>query len=722
MTNGDMEPASKFTSDIWRSPQTKRRRLHVSTNLTKKMANDVNVVRVLTAFSSCTSKPENFIEVQDKLATQLETVTKQLYDATKILEDDTAVGDALPELIVDNFDNEQMWQEIELQNDPTITALLTSVSRAVASKNLTFAAARHKEKIQEEEIEGEEDEENEDDDIGDLRLDQNSSDDDESEEEKEMKLLLDKAEALVGGEIDSDDDNDGLEMLSDDDDLDEPTGKNSDQKGILKSDGASKKKRSKPTTRSIVDDRFFKLADMEAFLEQEDAKEGRRMRKEHGKDVSSSDEDEEEEVDMFADIPSEDEQDSGDKKRLNYDDFFDPPSDMEGAEGEEGTEVEEGRKGNKRVQFTQQEDVSEEESACEDLASGGNDQKQQRNLLDDSDDGDEDMTEESKSSFEKRQQRLRKKIESMEKESVSDKPWQLWGEIASDKRPENSLLQEDLDFEHTTRPAPAITEETTMKLEDLIKQRVKDQAWDDVERKVKQVDTPFEYKKRVVLDQEKSKLSLGEVYEAEFLKQTEAEDMEVRDDPQHAEIKKMMDSLFVKLDALSNFHYTPKPAAPEIKIVSNQPAIAMEEVAPVAVSDTAMLAPQEIQEKAKKELKGPTEKTEADRKRDLRIKKKAQRERRLNREHKEKIVKKKNLGLGNKYAKEQAMREMEKQGKVSKSVHVIKDDNKAKKNLTSSKQFFGQLQEEVNAHVKNKRNQKTQKAKENGLSSSKLKL
>ena len=56
------------------------------------------------------------------------------------------------------------------------------------------------------------------------------------------------------------------------------------------------------------------------------------------------------------------------------------------------------------------------------------------------------------------------------------------------------------------------------------------------------------------------------------------------------------------------------------------------------------------------------------------------------------------------------------------SVPIKQDDNKAKKNLTSSKQFFGQLQEEVNAHVKNKRNQKTQKAKENGLSSSKLKL
>ena len=47
---------------------------------------------------------------------------------------------------------------------------------------------------------------------------------------------------------------------------------------------------------------------------------------------------------------------------------------------------------------------------------------------------------------------LKKKIETMEKSSVSDRPWQLWGEIAADKRPENSLLQEDLDFEHTTRP------------------------------------------------------------------------------------------------------------------------------------------------------------------------------------------------------------------------------------------------------------------------------
>lgn len=118
-----------------------------------------------------------------------------------------------------------------------------------------------------------------------------------------------------------------------------------------------------------------------------------------------------------------------------------------------------------------------------------------------------------KSSFELRQERLKAKIKEMEDEAVAPKPWQLMGETKAELRPENALLEEDLFFDHTTRQAPVVTEETTKTLEDIIRQRIKDQAFDDVERKIKPVYDPTEFKKKLVLDQEKSKFSLAEIYE-----------------------------------------------------------------------------------------------------------------------------------------------------------------------------------------------------------------
>nr|XP_009794923.1 PREDICTED: U3 small nucleolar ribonucleoprotein protein MPP10-like [Nicotiana sylvestris]XP_016438814.1 PREDICTED: U3 small nucleolar ribonucleoprotein protein MPP10-like [Nicotiana tabacum] len=72
--------------------------------------------------------------------------------------------------------------------------------------------------------------------------------------------------------------------------------------------------------------------------------------------------------------------------------------------------------------------------------------------------------------------------------------------------------------------------------------------------------------------------------------------------------------LCLKLDALSHFHFTPKPVIEDMSVQANVPALAMEEIAPVAVSDAAMLAPEEVFA-GKGDVKEETELTQAERKR-----------------------------------------------------------------------------------------------------------
>jgi U3 small nucleolar RNA-associated protein MPP10 len=230
--------------------------------------------------------------------------------------------------------------------------------------------------------------------------------------------------------------------------------------------------------------------------------------------------------------------------------------------------------------------------------------------------------------------------------------------------------------------------------------------------------------------QEKSKISLAEVYEQEYLKQKgDIENskkvpgmLDPEDDgppPEVESIKRSMKSLFSKLDTLTHFHYTPRMSSAEVKILRNAPTITMEEVAPIAMSDANLLAPQEIVDKQRSEEIGSTEKSDTDKNRERRMKKMKQRLREKEKEKKERLVEKLNPGLGNKHSKKKVLKDIEKAEKEGKLV-TIKSKSKSVK---SSSAFFNQLQNETMSTLKDQMSKVPKKKKaEKGLSGALLKL
>ncbi|GBG78326.1 hypothetical protein CBR_g26354 [Chara braunii] len=174
--------------------------------------------------------------------------------------------------------------------------------------------------------------------------------------------------------------------------------------------------------------------------------------------------------------------------------------------------------------------------------------------------------------------------------------WAMRGEVTADKRPANSALEIEMDFEHARRPPPVITEEVTRSIEDIIKQRIIEHRYDDVQRKAKPVATTP--KDVAEVDDSKPQKGLGEVYEEEFMKATGAHGLtkETERDKLKKESSAIFKDLCLKLDAMSHFHFTPKQVTEDMTVRPAVPALAMEEVAPIAVTDADMLAPEELYE------------------------------------------------------------------------------------------------------------------------------
>merc|ERR1719186_238659 len=158
-----------------------------------------------------------------------------------------------------------------------------------------------------------------------------------------------------------------------------------------------------------VDDQFFKMSDMERFLDIEDRKEMDKGKKEESE--------EEDAIDMFDEIPD-------DEDKIMYKQYFDR---HEINEGDQDGEYDEG------------EDGEEEDGEDEPEGNTMSTKKSSNKLLPSSDEEDEGP---AKSNHEVAQERLAKKIGRLEEVAVGVKPWQMGGEVAAPVRPENSLLAE----------------------------------------------------------------------------------------------------------------------------------------------------------------------------------------------------------------------------------------------------------------------------------------
>ncbi|KFU96974.1 U3 small nucleolar ribonucleoprotein MPP10, partial [Pterocles gutturalis] len=644
------------------------------------------------------------LSVQDGLAADFRALTKTLYDLNKALGSNIVRGGPLKELVIENFDEEQIWQQLELQNNAVLDFFKKSIARDAEDEDLCLLSDQEEVVSDAETSSDKELEDN----VMETETEQKNvyTKDKTKAKEKQSKLRESIMQKYSDEDSDIDFDIEALEQ---------------------KTKTAKETTLKKMGRKSIVDDKFFKLAEMEAFLEHAE------------KEDEKEDEKEEEDINYFEDIISGDEEEECEEaevkpirssRDLTYKDFFDPVDDSDDLVAND-VEDDQEDEADGAIEDQNEESMSEVEDMNEtmmEMRSQEASKKVTFSLPDDSET--EAVTDmqlekaidpsEIKSSFEKRQEKMSKKIKSLEEELLEEKPWQLKGEVTGHKRPENSLLEETVFFDHAVRMAPVITEETTFQLEDIIKQRILDEAWDDVVPKEKPKEEAFEYKKRITLDHEKSKLSLAEIYEQEYMKlhQQKTEDEE---NPEHKEIQEMMDSLFLKLDALCNFHFTPKPPVPEVKIVSNLPAVSMEEVAPVAVSDAALLAPEEIKEKNKAgDVKTDAEKTPTDKKRERRKKKLRKRMKLREKEKRQKLLEKMKPEQGTKLSKKAAaakLRKLTKEGKAS----LLKDEGKDKV-VKSSQAFFSQLQDQVKVQIKDGNKIKKKQKQQKTVSVHKLKL
>jgi U3 small nucleolar RNA-associated protein MPP10 len=541
-------------------------------------------------------------------------------------------------VFVDGFETGQVWQQ---------------------AKRIVAAALREGEEVLRElersgEIEGVEKEESEEEVVGgsgtDLSEEEGSEevsgeedDDEEEDEDEEMEDGEDLAEDSDNFDIEQEDwdeeeDGEGLEGEEDEDDeeLDEPAAEfvadpNGLNDGFFSIDEFNKQSqyfeeqdaRADPNTDAASDDEDLDWHTDPMSAPQGKAKKGK---KPSSKEVEMPDMDDEEEEedgptfgDMDLDAPegASDDEDAGKLEDgldmdldltandVFYKDFFAPPA----RKVKTGNQ----RKGgdyipkSKRPQVVDEGDVERAmNNVHRDLFDDLSEQEDSDDALSDVSAGDPKSR---RSAHERRQAKLAEEIRKLEAEAVAKRDWTLSGETTGTERPINSLLEQDLAFEHVGKPVPIITEEVSESLEALIKRRILAQEFDELVRRRPGAEDVSSDRRRgmVELDDSKAQQSLAEIYEEEHVKNSNPDTYVSKADEKLRKEEKEVEALWrdvcARLDALSSWHYKPKPAAPSLTVVADVATIAMEDAQPATAQGVmggeSALAPQEVYQPGK---------------------------------------------------------------------------------------------------------------------------
>lgn len=295
---------------------------------------------------------------------------------------------------------------------------------------------------------------------------------------------------------------------------------------------------------------------------------------------------EDEDIDYFQDMPSDDEE----EEAIYYEDFFDKPtkepvkkhSDVKDPKEDEELDEEEHDSAMDKVKLDLFADEEDEPNA----------------------EGVGEASDKNLSSFEKQQIEIRKQIEQLENEAVAEKKWSLKGEVKAKDRPEDALLTEELEFDRTAKPVPVITSEVTESLEDMIRRRIQDSNFDDLQRRTLLDITRKSQRPQFELSDVKSSKSLAEIYEDDYTRAEDESALSEELQKAHSEISELYANLVYKLDVLSSVHFVPKPASTSLEIRVETPTISMEDAQPLYMSNASSLAPQEIYNVGKAEKDG----------------------------------------------------------------------------------------------------------------------